>query len=76
MSRITGIELRLVSLPLVRPFRTSFGEETAKECILASVQTEDVGIVGEGRLRLQGRLPDAEPRGGALALAELLGEPA
>jgi O-succinylbenzoate synthase len=47
VSRITGIELRLVSLPLVRPFRTSFGEETAKECILASVQTEDVVGWGE-----------------------------
>jgi O-succinylbenzoate synthase len=47
VSRITGIELRLVSLPLVRPFRTSFGEETAKECILAGVRTEDVVGWGE-----------------------------
>lgn len=37
-----------------------------------AVQTEDLGVVEEGRLRLQGRLPDAEPRGCALALAELL----
>jgi hypothetical protein len=41
-----------------------------------AVQTEDVGVVDDGRLRLQGRLPDAEPRGCALALAELLGESA
>ncbi len=47
MSRITGIELRLVSLPLVRPFRTSFGEETAKECILVRVQTGDAVGWGE-----------------------------
>jgi hypothetical protein len=40
-----------------------------------AVQTEDVGVVEEGRVRLIGRLPDAEPRGCALALAELLGEP-
>jgi hypothetical protein len=41
-----------------------------------AVQTEDVGVVEEGRLRLRGRLPDAEPRGCALALAELLGDSA
>jgi O-succinylbenzoate synthase len=41
MTRIRSIELRLIGLPLVRPFRTSFGEETEKECILARVETED-----------------------------------
>ena len=30
MTRIRAVELRLVSLPLVRPFRTSFGQETEK----------------------------------------------
>lgn len=44
MIEIVSIELRLVSLPLVRPFRTSFGEETAKEAILVRVETPD----GEG----------------------------
>jgi Acyl-protein synthetase, LuxE len=39
-----------------------------------AVQTEDVGVVQGGRVRLMGRLPDAEPRGCALALADLLGE--
>ena len=28
MTRIRSIELRLVAIPLVRPFRTSFGEST------------------------------------------------
>lgn len=40
MSRVRAIELRLVALPLVRPFRTSFGEETDKVCILARVETD------------------------------------
>ena len=73
MSRITGIELRLVSLPLVRPFRTSFGEETAKECILASVQTE--GAVGWGEC-VAGPRPDFSEEfnaGAWLALRDHLG---
>jgi hypothetical protein len=37
-----------------------------------AVQTEDVGVIEDGRVRLIGRLPDAELRGCALALAELL----
>jgi O-succinylbenzoate synthase len=40
MSRVRAIELRLVQLPLVRPFRTSFGTETAKECVLVKVKTD------------------------------------
>lgn len=36
-----------------------------------AVQTEDLGIVEAGRVRLLGRLPGAEPRGCALALADL-----
>jgi O-succinylbenzoate synthase len=38
---LRGIELRVVSLPLVRPFRTSFGEESVKEAILVRVETSD-----------------------------------
>ena len=44
MSHIRAIELYLVELPLVRPFRTSFGTSTGKECVLARVRTDD----GEG----------------------------
>jgi O-succinylbenzoate synthase len=47
VTRIAGVELRMIALPLVRPFRTSFGEETAKECILVRVETAD-GAVGWG----------------------------
>jgi O-succinylbenzoate synthase len=41
------VELRLVGLPLVRPFRTSFGEMTEKVCILARVETDDAFGWGE-----------------------------
>ena len=37
-----------------------------------AVQTEDLGVIEDGRLRLLGRIPGAEPRGCALALADLL----
>lgn len=47
MTRVRSIELRLVGLPLVRPFRTSFGEETQKECILARVETDGAWGWGE-----------------------------
>jgi o-succinylbenzoate synthase len=39
--RIHEVELRLVGLPLLRPFRTSFGVSTEKVCILARVVTGD-----------------------------------
>src|SRR5439155_9184553 len=38
---IRAVELRLVSLPLRRPFRTSFGEEATKEAILVRVEPPD-----------------------------------
>jgi len=37
-----------------------------------AVQTEDLGVVEDGRIVLRGRAPGAEPRGCALALADLL----
>ncbi|MCU1444873.1 o-succinylbenzoate synthase [Cryobacterium sp.] len=39
--RIENIELRRVSLPLVRPFRTSFGTLTEREITLVHVSTAD-----------------------------------
>ena len=44
VSRVRAIELLLVELPLVRPFRTSFGEMAEKRCILVRVETDG----GEG----------------------------
>jgi len=40
LMRVLAVELRLVAVPLVRPFRTSFGEETTKQALLVRVQSE------------------------------------
>ncbi len=48
MSRIDAIELRLVSLPLVRAFRTSMGEDSTKEAILVRVVSGEGEGEGEG----------------------------
>jgi O-succinylbenzoate synthase len=47
MTRARAIELRLVGLPLVRPFRTSFGTATEKVCVLARVETDHAEGWGE-----------------------------
>ena len=47
MTRVRSVELRMIGLPLIHPFRTSFGEETEKVCILARVETDDAWGWGE-----------------------------
>ncbi|GGK73188.1 o-succinylbenzoate synthase [Sphaerisporangium melleum] len=42
--KITGVELRRVAMPLVAPFRTSFGTESERDVLLVRVVTPD----GEG----------------------------
>jgi O-succinylbenzoate synthase len=54
VTRVRAIELRLIELPLVRPFRTSFGTSTVKTCLLARVETSDA--IGWGEC-----VADAEP---------------
>jgi O-succinylbenzoate synthase len=44
MTLVRAVDLRMVGIPLVRPFRTSFGEETRKVCLLTRVVTD----AGEG----------------------------
>ncbi|MEU0520660.1 o-succinylbenzoate synthase [Streptosporangium sp. NPDC006007] len=39
--KITGIELRRIAMPLVAPFRTSFGTETERDVLLLRVVTPD-----------------------------------
>jgi len=41
---LEAIELRRIALPLVSPFRTSFGTETARDILLVRAVTAD----GEG----------------------------
>jgi O-succinylbenzoate synthase len=47
VTRVRAIELYLIGLPLVRPFRTSFGTDTHKECILARVEIDGAQGWGE-----------------------------
>jgi o-succinylbenzoate synthase len=44
---VRAVELRLVGVPLVRPFRTSFGETTRKECVLVRIETDRAEGWGE-----------------------------
>ncbi|HET7530423.1 MAG TPA: o-succinylbenzoate synthase [Mycobacteriales bacterium] len=45
--KLTAVELRRVSIPLVAPFRTSFGTEVAKDALLVRVTTPDAEGWGE-----------------------------
>jgi len=45
--KISGIELRRIAMPLVSPFRTSFGTETARDVLLVRVVGEDSEGWGE-----------------------------
>lgn len=45
--KLTGIELRRVSMPLVSPFRTSFGTQTVRELMLLRVVTDEAEGWGE-----------------------------
>jgi o-succinylbenzoate synthase len=47
VSRVEAIELSLVEIPLVRPFRVSFGTSTGKQCVLARVRVDGVDGWGE-----------------------------
>jgi o-succinylbenzoate synthase len=47
VTRVRRLELRLVGLPLVRPFRTSMGVATRKECVLVRVETDEAEGWGE-----------------------------
>jgi o-succinylbenzoate synthase len=47
VTRVRTVELRVVAIPLVSPFRTSFGVETEKVCVLVRVETDDATGWGE-----------------------------
>ena len=42
--RVHAVELHRVAMPLVRPFETSFGRQTARDVLLVRVRTD----VGDG----------------------------
>ncbi|UYM06893.1 o-succinylbenzoate synthase [Solicola gregarius] len=45
--KLTGVELRTVELPLVAPFRTSFGTQTVREALLLRAVTPEAEGWGE-----------------------------
>ncbi|MET0233745.1 MAG: o-succinylbenzoate synthase [Kibdelosporangium sp.] len=45
--KLTGVELRLIEMPLVAPFRTSFGVETTREILLLRAVTDEAEGWGE-----------------------------
>jgi O-succinylbenzoate synthase len=45
--KLTGVELRRIQMPLVAPFRTSFGTETCRDVLLLRVVTADSEGWGE-----------------------------
>lgn len=45
--KIIGVELRRIAMPLVAPFRTSFGTETERDVLLVRVATPDADGWGE-----------------------------
>jgi O-succinylbenzoate synthase len=45
--KITAVELRRIRMPLVSPFRTSFGTQTSREVLLVRVTTPDAEGWGE-----------------------------
>lgn len=45
--KITAVELRRIRMPLVSPFRTSFGTQTSREVLLVHVTTPDAEGWGE-----------------------------
>ena len=45
--KLTGVELRRISMPLVAPFRTSFGVESTRDILLLRAVLEGSGLDGE-----------------------------
>jgi O-succinylbenzoate synthase len=70
--RIREVELRLVGLPLLRPFRTSFGVSTEKVCILVRVRTDDALGWGECVADIEPGFSEEFNEGAWLVLRDLL----
>jgi o-succinylbenzoate synthase len=73
VTRVRSIELRLVAIPLVRPFRTSFGEIAEKVCILARVETDDAFGWGECVSDVEPSFSEEWNEGAWLMLRDFLG---
>ena len=73
MTRVRAIELRLVALPLVRPFRTSFGVSAEKVCILARLETDEAAGWGECVADVRPEYSEEWNDGAWIVLRDLLG---
>ncbi|MFN2595086.1 MAG: o-succinylbenzoate synthase, partial [Actinomycetota bacterium] len=47
MTKLTSVELVRISLPMVAPFRTSFGTEQTRDILLVKVSTPEAEGWGE-----------------------------
>ncbi len=62
-----------MGLPLVRPFRTSFGTSTQKVCVIARVETDDAEGWGECVADIEPGFSEEFNEGAWLVLREFLG---
>jgi O-succinylbenzoate synthase len=72
MTRVRAVELLLVEVPLVRPFRTSFGTSSVKQALLARVETEDATGWGECVADVEPSYSEEWNQGALLVSRELL----
>ncbi|MER8047698.1 o-succinylbenzoate synthase [Streptomyces sp. NPDC094032] len=70
--KINGIELRRIAMPLKAPFRTSFGEQTARDILLLRVETPDGEGWGECVAMAEPRYNSEYVDGAAAALRRFL----
>jgi o-succinylbenzoate synthase len=70
--RLTGVELRRVALPLVTPFRTSFGVERDRDVLLVRAVTTDAEGWGECVAAAEPRYSSEYADGAALVLRRFL----
>jgi len=73
VTRVRAIELREVALPLVRPFRTSFGTSSEKVCVLARVETDAAEGWGECVADVEPGFSEEFDDGAWLAITRFLG---
>jgi O-succinylbenzoate synthase len=68
-----SIELRMVALPLVRPFRTSFGTSTQKVCVIVRLETDQAEGWGECVAEVEPGFSEEFNEGVWLVLRDFLG---
>lgn len=69
---VRAVELRMIGLPLVRPFRTSFGTSTEKVCVLVRVVTDGGEGWGECVADVEPAFSEEFNEGAWLVLRDLL----